>query len=207
MATNETLISSIPDHIPVYVVPQTTMDAIAGYHVHRGIMAIGKRIITNTLREIIDQAPADSLLVILSDISNHDNVGSIFRNAAAFSADAVVLDNRCCDPLYRKALRVSVGGVLNVPWVQGLPVAEILTILTESSFEIVALSPAGTKTISEIPKSGRRALLLGSEGHGLPSALLDSLCSYKIPMSPEFDSLNVATASGIALYAASRYSV
>jgi tRNA G18 (ribose-2'-O)-methylase SpoU len=203
--SNKSLLEKIPDNIPVYVVPQHVIDTVAGYNVHRGILAIGRRTEVPRLPELLDRCGHDCLLVILSDISNHDNVGSIFRNAAAFSADAVIMDSLCCDPLYRKSLRVSVGAVLTVPWVKGPAIPEIATILSENGFSIAALSPSGTRSIKDLPTKGKRAILLGSEGHGLPKHLLESLGSCKIPMSPDFDSLNVATASGIALFAASRY--
>jgi tRNA G18 (ribose-2'-O)-methylase SpoU len=204
--SNETLLSKIPEAKSVYVVPQAVMDTVAGFHVHRGILAIGRRVAVPTLTELIERAGSDCLIVVLSGISNHDNVGSIFRNAAAFRADAILLDNLCCDPLYRKALRVSVGGVLSVPWAKGAQIDEILTALADRSFSVAALSPSGEIPVKNLPAKGRRALLLGSEGHGLPAALLQSLKTYRIPMSQAFDSLNVATASGIALFASSHYS-
>jgi tRNA G18 (ribose-2'-O)-methylase SpoU len=204
--SNTTLVSKIPEATPVYVVPQAVMDTVAGFHVHRGILAIGRRTAMPAMTDLIASAGPDALIVVLSGISNHDNVGSIFRNAAAFSADAIVLDNLCCDPLYRKALRVSVGGVLTVPWAKCAAIDEILNALSDNGFSVAALSPAGNTPVKNLPATGRRALLLGSEGHGLPEQLLQSLQTYRIPMSQSFDSLNVATASGIALFSASRYS-
>ena len=142
-------------------------------------------------------------MVLLSNISNHDNVGAIFRNAAAFGANAVLLDAQCCSPLYRKAIRVSVGGVLTIPWAQGGSCEEISSELDRLGFQFAALSPSGKFDISGLPNTGRRALVLGSEGHGLPQPVLDRLKTYQIPMNGNFDSLNVATASGIAMYLAS----
>ncbi len=206
ISANAALLSKIPEHVPVFVARQEVMDRIAGYSVHRGILAIGKRRSAPTMAELVANFPEDCLIVVLSAISNHDNVGSIFRNAAAFSAHAVLLDGLCCDPLYRKALRVSVGGVLTVPWVKGGSVDDILEALIGQGFKVAALSPSGKLSIGVLPATGRRALLLGSEGQGLPASLLNRLQTYKIPMSEQFDSLNVATASGIALFASSHYS-
>jgi tRNA G18 (ribose-2'-O)-methylase SpoU len=203
---NTQLLKMIPEATPVYIVPQRVMDSVAGFHVHRGILAIGRRAAAPSLTDMFGTAGPDCLIVVLSGISNHDNIGSIFRNAAAFSADAVLLDNLCCDPLYRKALRVSVGGVLTVPWSKGAAIGEILTALADNGFSVAALSPAGAAPVRDIPSAGRRALILGSEGDGLPDKLLQNLKTYRIPMCEKFDSLNVATASGIALFAASRYS-
>lgn len=206
ISANADLLAKIPEQVPVFVVRQEVMDAITGFSVHRGILAIGKRRSAPTMAELVANPPEDCLIVVLSAISNHDNVGSIFRNAAAFSAHAVLLDGLCCDPLYRKALRVSVGGVLTVPWVKGGSVDDIVEALIGQGFKVAALSPSGKLTIGALPKTGRRALLLGSEGHGLPASLLNRLQTYKIPMSEQFDSLNVATASGIALFASSCFS-
>ena len=203
---NANLLAKIPEDVPIYVVSQQVMDAVAGFNVHRGVLAIGRRMQSPKIGDLISTASEDCLVTVLSGISNHDNVGSIFRNAAAFSAHAVLLDELCCHPLYRKALRVSVGGVLKVPWTMGGSVNQILGEMAAQGFLVAALSPSGSLPIKDLPTTGKRALLLGSEGHGLPEQLLDTLQTYKIPMSVAFDSLNVATASGIAMFASSRYS-
>ena len=112
-------LGQLPPDVPVYSVPQTVMDMVAGFHVHRGILAVGRRKTQPSLDTMLAALPAKSLVVVLCGISNHDNVGSIFRNAAAFEADCVLMDETCCDPLYRKAIRVSVGSVLSVPFSRG----------------------------------------------------------------------------------------
>lgn len=109
----------LPAGVTVYSVPQSVMDEVAGFHVHRGILAVGRRKAQPTLSEMIDRLPETALVVLLCGISNHDNIGSIFRNAAAFEADCVLLDETCCDPLYRKAIRVSVGATLKMPYFHG----------------------------------------------------------------------------------------
>ncbi|MGL4491006.1 MAG: TrmH family RNA methyltransferase [Rhizobiaceae bacterium] len=191
-----------PD-LQVYVVKSPVMDQIAGFHVHRGIMAIGKRRDVNPPATIYGE---NALVVVIAGLSNHDNVGSIFRNAAAFHADAVILDDQSCDPLYRKALRVSVGAALKVPFVRSGSLDQIVEDLMDKGFTLAALSPRGTRSITGIPKHGKRALILGSEGQGLPQSLLDRISAWSIPMAKDFDSLNVATASGIALFHASVFS-
>ncbi|MGB8817338.1 MAG: RNA methyltransferase [Rhizobiaceae bacterium] len=193
-----------PD-VPVYVANQSIMDQIAGFHVHRGVLATGRPRLSRDTLKIMKGLPEDCLAVIMSNISNHDNVGAIFRNAAAFGANAVLLDEQCCNPLYRKAIRVSVGGVLTVPWAYGVSFEEIAGELDRLGFQFAALSPSGKSDISALPKTGRRALVLGSEGHGLPPAVMDRLQTYRIPINSNFDSLNVATASGIAMYMASSH--
>ena len=191
--------------LPVYSVSQSVLDTIAGFHMHRGILAIARRkpaLPPSGLMTFGDNA----LVVVASGISNHDNIGAIFRNAAAFEADALVLDAQCCNPLYRKSIRVSVGAALQVPFEHGGTLETCVKRLADTGFHIAALSPAGTKPVTELPKSGKRALILGSEGHGLPSTMLERLTAWSIPMSNSFDSLNVAAASAIALFHSSRFS-
>lgn len=199
LAGLSTQLDAFPPTLPVYVAGQDVMDGIAGFHVHRGILASGVRTRRRPMADLVSNTPGEALVVVLSAISNHDNVGGIFRNAAAFGADAVLLDDQCCNPLYRKALRVSVGGVLNVPWAFGGPVETIAAGLLEAGFSLCALSPSGTRDVRLIPASGKRALFLGSEGHGLPQAIIETMQTYKIHMTGGFDSLNVSTASGIAM--------
>ena len=127
-------------------------------------------------------------------------MGGIFRNAAAFGADAVLLDETCCDPLYRKAIRVSVGASLIVPFARVRGPSRLLDVLVEAGFEPIALSPRGAEPISALRRPDRAALLLGTEGPGLPGEILDRTRTVRIPMAADFDSLNVATASGIALH-------
>jgi len=195
----------IPADVPVYSVPQTIMDAVAGFHVHRGILAVGRRKPQPDLSALLAALPRRSLVTVLCGISNHDNVGSIFRNAAAFEADCVLMDETCCDPLYRKAIRVSVGATLKVPYFHGGRIDEILAALQATGFNTLALSPSSETNIYRATAHDRQALLLGTEGEGLPQRLLDQLQTARIPMSKEFDSLNVATASGIALSCFSRF--
>lgn len=192
--------------IPVYCVSRTTMDALAGFPMHRGILAVGRRENPSSVQSLVSSLPATALVVVLCGISNHDNMGSIFRNAAAFEADCILIDETSCDPLYRKAIRVSVGAALKVPFAREGSIEAIVETLQEADFTLLALSPSGEKSIHGVEASSRTALLLGTEGEGLPSTLLQRLQTARIPMSESFDSLNVATASGIALSRLSRFS-
>jgi tRNA G18 (ribose-2'-O)-methylase SpoU len=200
------LIARLPSVVPVYVAAQAVMDQIAGYHLHRGILAVAKRAAPPEFNSFITSFGKDALVGLLAGISNHDNMGSIFRNAAAFEAEAVLLDDQCCDPFYRKAIRVSVGAVLKVPYARAGTIDAAVKTLTGAGFDIFALSPRGGIPAGALPKSGRRVLVFGTEGQGLPQSVLQSVKTCRIAMSAEFDSLNVATASGIALYHASRFS-
>lgn len=188
------------EHTPVYVVSASVMDAIAGFHMHRGILAIGRKGPPVPVDDLLAGLPQRALLAVPVGISNHDNIGSIFRNAAAFGADAVLLDETCCDPLYRKAIRVSVGAALKVPYAVGGSAGQLADALSRHGFEQLALSPAGKADIRDIARPQRLALYLGTEGEGLPEALLKRLTTARIRMAPGFDSLNVAAASAIALH-------
>ena len=205
LAGLEAALAACPSDVPVYTATAPVMDAIAGFHVHRGVLAIGRRDADLSLPALLAPLPPRALVVVLCGIANHDNMGAIFRNAAAFAADGVILDETCCDPLYRKAIRVSVGAALKVPFARAGAIGDIVSELEASGFELLALSPAGSESIYEIGVPERAALLLGTEGEGLPGEIMQRLKTARIPMSPDFDSLNVATASGIALSRFARF--
>ncbi|KQU78943.1 RNA methyltransferase [Mesorhizobium sp. Root102] len=200
LAGLEDILRKAPAGLPVYVATSAVMDAIAGFHMHRGILAMGRKGAPQSAEALLDALPARALVVVLVGIANHDNVGSIFRNAAAFGADAILLDATCCDPLYRKAIRVSVGAALKIPFASFTDTAGFTTMLTRRGFEQFALSPRGRTVIRDAQRSERLALYLGTEGEGLPDSLLTSLHTVRIAMSEGFDSLNVAAASAIALH-------
>jgi tRNA G18 (ribose-2'-O)-methylase SpoU len=194
------ILSEFPSEVPIYVAKASVLDEIVGFNLHRGILALGKRKSETDLAATIGRLPQSSLVLVGCGISNHDNLGSMFRNAAAFYADAVFMDSTCCDPLYRKSLRVSVGSVLSVPYHRGGDAVELLETLAAKDFDIWSLSPAGTKEIREIPASNRMALVIGTEGDGLPPDVLSRFHTARIAQSPQLDSLNAGTASGLALY-------
>lgn len=189
-----------PPSMPVYVASQAVMDAIAGFHIHRGILAVGRKRGADSPEALIASLPERALVVVLVGLANHDNVGAVFRNAAAFGADAVLLDNTCCDPLYRKAIRVSVGAALKVPFAIASDAGSIAALLDTAGFSQVALSPSGGIEIRDVSRLARFALYLGTEGDGLPDDLLSRLQTARIAMAEGFDSLNVAAASAIALH-------
>ncbi|HHZ08062.1 MAG TPA: RNA methyltransferase [Rhizobiales bacterium] len=193
-------LAAAPADLPVYVAKSAVMDAIAGFPIHRGVLAVGRRRAPETLEGLLGSLPARATLVVLVGLANHDNVGAIFRNAAAFGADAVALDATSCDPLYRKAIRVSVGAALRVPFVRGGDALRMVETARRYGFEPVALSPAGVEDIRSVVRPERVALVFGTEGSGLPAALLGSLRTARIAMAAGFDSLNVAAASAIALH-------
>lgn len=133
------ILADFPPDVPVYVAEAPVLDGIVGFHLHRGILALGRRVRDITLDGLTEALPASSLVLVGCGISNHDNLGAMFRNAAAFYADAVFLDETSCDPLYRKALRVSVGSVLSVPYHRGGGAVQMLERLSQAGFAIWSL--------------------------------------------------------------------
>lgn len=190
------ILRNVPDGVPIYTAPQGLMDQIVGYPIHRGILACarkGKALSLNDIKE------AQTLLV-LNNISNHDNVGAAFRNAAAFGADAVILDAQSCDPLYRKAIRVSTGSALWLPFMQNGDGAAHISALQAEGFEVWALTPReAARPLNDMRVPAKLALVLGAEGTGLPDDLIKAATPVRIPMQSGFDSVNVATAGAIAL--------
>ncbi len=194
------LLAQVPDDVPVFTAERTVLDAIAGFPLHRGILAIGRRIDTPDADALLARLPERATVLLLSAIANHDNMGGIIRNAAAFGAAAMLLDSDCCDPLYRKAIRVSVGAALLVPFARLARGEDGLALLGRHGFDAIALSPSGSIELAELAPAPRTAVLLGAEGPGLAPALIARATSVRIPMTPDFDSLNVATTSGIVLH-------
>lgn len=192
---------------PVFVAPQSVMNEVVGFPIHRGVLAVAERPQPTSLPALIDAAAGpDLLLLCLDGLTNHDNVGASFRNAAAFGVDGVVLDERCCDPLYRKSVRVSIGAALTVPFVQGGRMSDLLAVLKSQGFMVGALTPASSGSeLRALKREGRLpariALVLGTEGPGSSPALIGQAdVALRIDMVEGFDSLNVATAGAIALH-------
>ncbi|MGE0500212.1 MAG: TrmH family RNA methyltransferase [Rhizobiaceae bacterium] len=183
-----------------YIASQEVVDRIAGFHLHRGILAIGRKPPETGAGNLLAALPAPATIVAAVGIANHDNIGAIFRNAAALGAAAVLLDSTCCDPLYRKAIRVSVGAVFAVPFARAGTSAQLVDLLEAAGFGLLALSPSGRRTLRDAPRKARMALVLGTEGSGLPADLLSRMETVRIPMAKGLDSLNVATSAAIALY-------
>jgi len=194
------LLDRIEPGFPVYVAGREVLDAAVGFAMHRGILAVGRHLPSASFSDFLSGLPDQALLVAACGIANHDNIGGIFRNAGVFGADGVVLDASCCDPLYRKAIRVSVGAALRVPFCRGGSIAEMVATLTEHGFEVAGLSPRGAQALSDYRPGRRLALLAGTEGEGLPAEIMDRIKTLRIEQAPGMDSLNVATASGIALW-------
>lgn len=185
---------------PVYLAGKGAMSAVTGFPIHRGVLAVGLRGPEPEPAALVPPAPASALVLGLAGLTNHDNVGAAFRNAAAFGADAVLLDHAGCDPLYRKAIRVSAGAALITPFARLGPEAAWPALADRLGLELLALSPAGRETLGDLVPPRRTLLLLGTEGPGLPAALMARARTVRIPMAAGFDSLNVAAAGAIALH-------
>ena len=186
--------------LPVYVASQAVMDTIVGFPIHRGVLACGRRPPAPAAAALLAALPPRALVVALFGVANHDNMGGLFRNAAAFGVGAVLLDGACCDPLYRKAIRVSVGAALTVPFARTAPSEDLLSTLEGAGFEALALAPSGAEALDTLARPERAAVLLGAEGPGLPGEVLARARTVAIPMAAGWDSLNVAAASAIALH-------
>jgi len=199
------VIDALPDDVPVYVVAQAVMDAVVGFAIHRGILALGERGAPLAPEALLTDG---GLAIGLVGLTNHDNVGSVFRNAAAFGARGVLLDAATCDPLYRKSIRVSVGGALVVPFARCASGEAMLDTVAAAGWEALALTARGEETLDSAMKDASsakgRVLLMGTEGDGLPAHILERVRRVRIDMTPTLDSLNVAVASGIALYEATK---
>ncbi|WP_245409803.1 TrmH family RNA methyltransferase [Pararhizobium haloflavum] len=194
------LVDRFPPEVPVFVASRAVMDEVAGFPMHRGVLALASDREAISRQDVLQGLPDPALVLVACGISNHDNVGALFRNAAAFGADAIVLDEQSCDPLYRKAIRVSVGSVLKVPFMRGGSESVMIEALEASGFELWGLSPRGEVPVGAIEPGQRVALVVGTEGEGLSQSAMARMRTARIEQLSGLDSLNVATAAAIALH-------
>ena len=187
--------------VPIYVCPTAELESIVGFNLHRGCLAIANRPRESTVAEVISRA---TTVVVLEAIADADNVGAVFRNASAFGG-GVVLSPTCCDPLYRKAIRTSMGAVFRTPFARAREWPGDLARIRHAGFTLAALTPREPATPLEAFAGAQRprkiALMVGTEGRGL-SEEADAVADVRIriAMQPGVDSLNLATAAAIALY-------
>ncbi|MFC9968823.1 TrmH family RNA methyltransferase [Nocardia ignorata] len=185
--------------VPYYQATAEVMAQVVGFHLNRGVLAVASRPAELTVDEALDGART---VAVLEGVNDHENLGSMFRNAAGLGADAVLFGDRCSDPLYRRSVRVSMGHVLRVPFARIPQWPGGLELLREHGFQIIALTPNPAAVNLATAMTGERvALLLGAEGPGLTEeAMRATDIRARIPMSPGTDSLNVATAAAMAFY-------
>jgi tRNA G18 (ribose-2'-O)-methylase SpoU len=185
-----------PLDVPAYAVDKWLLSEVVGFRVTRGVLASADRGAPHEAAELLRTARRVAVLEALNDF---ENLGALFRNAAAFGLDAVLLDPRCADPLYRRSVRVSMGHVLRVPFAV-LPGAWPASLALLREFTVLAMTPDASATpLRDVPVPKRWAVLLGAEGPGLSAdALAAADLPVRIPMAPGVDSLNVATAAAVA---------
>ncbi|MBJ2121544.1 RNA methyltransferase [Arthrobacter sp. MSA 4-2] len=194
------IIDRFPE-VPAFIGDEATLEQITGFHLHRGALAAMNRPAPKTLDEVLAGARR---VAVLEDMVDHTNLGALFRSAAALGIDAVLISPRCADPLYRRAIRVSMGSVFQVPWVRLTDWPGQLSALREAGFTIgaLALGPDSVP-VQDVGTAGheRLALVLGTEGEGLSAgALAETDLSLQIPMHAGVDSLNVAAAAAVAFW-------
>ena len=199
-------LKQVGGEVPVFVVPESELSSLTGFELTRGALAAFRRPAERSVAEVVEAA---RLVAVLEDIRNHTNVGAIFRSAAALGADAILVSPACYDPLYRRAIRVSMGTVFQVPWARigsdthdwardGVPK------LHELGFTTAAMALSNDAIMLDDPRlktCGKLALVFGTEGDGLAASTI-ACCDYtvRIPMQHGVDSLNVAASSAVAFW-------
>ena len=200
----------LPDSVPVYVAPVDTMTEIAGFHIHRGVLAVGLRPSAEDLapEPFINALPTTGPCLVLAaaGITNVDNMGGLLRLAAAFQANGVLLDGDCCDPLYRKAIRVSMGHALSLPLAVAPDLPATLMDLKQRGCAVWAAETTDDAVdLHTCPPGDRAVILVGNEGHGLSDTVLQAADHVvRIPMAPGVPSLNVVSAASVVLWERAR---
>ena len=211
LGTDRRLAELAPDlagapEVPYYRVSAEVMAEVVGFHLNRGVLAAASRVPEPTVSELVDGART---IAVLEGVNDHENLGSIFRNGAGLGIDAVVFGSGCADPLYRRAVRVSMGHALLVPYARSADWPADLIMLRERGFRLLAMTPDprvdALSTAMAKVRDEPVAVLVGAEGPGLSEkAMRASDIRVRIPMSRGTDSLNVATAAALAFYERSR---
>ncbi|GAA4885447.1 RNA methyltransferase [Saccharopolyspora cebuensis] len=189
--------------VPAYVADADVMARVVGFHLNRGVLAVADRAPAVDAADLI---AGSRRLAVLEGIGDHENLGALFRNAAALGVDGVLLGPGCSDPLYRRSVRVSMGHVLRVPAAPLTDWPHDLKLLRDAGYRVAALTPRADSVALHAAglHRGRSAVLLGAEGPGLTEeAIAAADVAVRIPMAGDVDSLNVATAGAIAFHAMS----
>jgi len=198
-------LSRLPTEVPIYVAERALLEQIVGFDLHRGVLAVGVRTPAEPIEQMLSDARA---AVVLEDLSNHDNVGGLFRSVAALGGREcpILLSPRCADALYRKSIRVSMGQALNVPWATLEPWPDQLATVRSAGFRLIALTLSDDAVDLDAADLGPRpAFMLGAEGPGLTDAAISQAdVRVRIPVDQRADSLNVGVAGALALHAWSR---
>jgi tRNA G18 (ribose-2'-O)-methylase SpoU len=189
----------IPDHVPLYVLPEAMLDAVIGYQFHTGMLAVGVRQASPAIDSVLGEK---STFVILPEITNSENMGSLIRISSAFGVDAIILGPRCCDPFYRMSIRVSMGTIFSIPILRSENLTSDLAKLNSGGYEIVAtVLDKDAEPLDRATRGDRLALMFGNEATGLTAEdIAAANRRVTLPMQRGTDSLNVAIAAGIFLY-------
>lgn len=192
--------------IPLFTAPAKEIEKLTGFELTRGVLCAMKRTPLVSVQDLLATCTKDKQrIAVLEDVTNHTNIGALFRSAAALNVDAIILTQGCCDPLYRRAIRVSMGTVFQVPWTRvEQPTSELLQNLATLGFSSAALALSDNSISLDDPilkEQPKLALLFGTEGSGLRKSTLEA-CVYvvRIPMAHGVDSLNVAAASAVTFW-------
>jgi tRNA G18 (ribose-2'-O)-methylase SpoU len=193
----------LPPGVAVYAVDDGVMAGVTGFNVHRGLLGLADRLPPRSSDELLATL-RPPLPVVVEGVNDQENLGAIFRNAAAFGAGAVLLDPTCSDPLYRRSIRVSLGHVLRVPFARLEPWPGAISSVREAGYTLVALTPSRTaESVTEVAselRGARVALIVGAEGPGLSGEVLNLCRQVRIPMAAGVDSINVGAATAVALH-------
>ena len=190
------------DGVPVYYGEHPMIEQLTGFHLHRGALAAMQRPVLPSAASLVQHARR---VIVLEDVVDHTNVGAIFRSAAALGVDAVLVTPRCADPLYRRSIRVSMGTVFQVPWTRIDPWPRGIEMLHEAGLTVAAMALSDDSVSLadlEADPPERIALVVGTEGDGLSHRTVAGAdLTVRIPMAGGVDSLNVAAASAVAMWA------
>ncbi|MDO4583066.1 MAG: RNA methyltransferase [Planctomycetia bacterium] len=193
----------LSSEVPVYTIPYEEVSQLTGFAFHQGVLAVGRREEVWSWEDLLaSRRGKRRVLIVLPDITKPDNLGNVFRCAAALGADGILLGEQACDPLGRRCLRVSMGGVFQLPWHRSRNLAEDLTRLQQQGYACYAtILDTSAVPLREVVWQPRVALLLGNEYDGLNAEMVEK-CDEKItiPMAEGVDSLNLGVSCGIFLY-------
>jgi tRNA G18 (ribose-2'-O)-methylase SpoU len=186
-------------NVPFVLTSAEVMAEVVGFHLNRGVLISANRPPALAVDDVLQDART---VAVLEGVNDHENLGSMFRNAAGLGVDTVLFGDRCADPLYRRSVRVSMGHILRVPFARIQHWPRGLNVLREHGFQLISLTPDSSAVrLSEAMSGEKVALLLGAEGPGLSEAAMRATdVRARIPMAPGTDSLNVATAAAMAFY-------
>jgi tRNA G18 (ribose-2'-O)-methylase SpoU len=202
----EQLAGIAPDHVPIYILPDALVHQLIGFKFHSGVIACGKRLPSIGLDQLA-AGKKSMTLVVCPETANAENLGSLIRISSAFSADGIILGEKCCDPFWRQAIRVSMGTVFSLPIVRsGDLLADLRQLREEHDFELIAtVLDDSAESLHDVVRQMRTALLFGNEAQGLERHYVEA-CNRRvtIPMKAGVDSLNVAIAAAVFLFQFSR---